>query len=184
MERYFDFEKVQADVVCSLEAVVKKHGIDLYHPIAVAAVIGAISSPLKLHKLQGTPLTKPLGRAGSEAYEASELIWKVEEIKSPHSLIVSPMMDAIAASLTRASSLTMPELFRNAHQLHLKCADPTLPGDESAWSGEGENSSAFCSAISYLLKADLIRELPNSEVRTFELGVSYDLKMARGAPGD
>lgn len=46
-----------------------------------------------------TTLTNDLGKAGEQAYLASRLPAVVELLKSPHSQIVNPMMDAIAAAV-------------------------------------------------------------------------------------
>ena len=101
MQRHYDFDAIHRDVARALETALARHGIDrLYAPLAVAAVLEAVASPLKLQQT-ATPLTAQMGRAGTEAYLASRLPRAVELLKSPHSRIVNPMMDAIADSVER-----------------------------------------------------------------------------------
>ena len=64
MDRYYNFEAIRDDLQASVEETLRQHGLDVYHPLAVSAVLETISSPLKLNKLQGTTLTQPMGEAG------------------------------------------------------------------------------------------------------------------------
>ena len=93
-------------------------------------------------------------------------------------------MNAIAAALPKAKVLTLSEMFRNADEFFTKRADPTVPRDEGMWAGSPEDNSAFRSAMSCLSEAELLRELSDTEVPTFELSASYNLEAARWAPGD
>ena len=100
MERYFDERKLQDDVHSAITQALAGHGLEPYHPLAVSTVLEAIASPLKF-QLQATPLSQKVGKLGVEIYFASSLLRAVELLKSPHSLIVNPMMDVATVALFR-----------------------------------------------------------------------------------
>ncbi len=104
MKRRDDFEAVCTDVGNAISEALARHNLDPFDAIAVCAVVGAMASPFKLHHLRGTRLTREVGRFGQMAYNASCLARSVEEIKSSDSLVVNPMMDAIAGRSRMQSS--------------------------------------------------------------------------------
>lgn len=112
MERRDDFEAVCADVGNAINEALARHNLDPFDALAVCAVVEAMASPFKLHRLRGTRLTREVGRFGQTAYNASLLARSIEEIKSPHSLVVNPMMDAIAGALAKRGSIVDAELPR------------------------------------------------------------------------
>ena len=110
MERRDDFDAVCADVGNAISEALARHNLDPFDALALCAVVEAMASPFKLHHLRGTRLTREVGRFGQKAYNASCLARSIEEIKSPDSLVVNPMMDAIAGALADKGSIADAEL--------------------------------------------------------------------------
>jgi hypothetical protein len=157
MQRHYDFDVLHRDIARALEKTLARHGIDsLYSPLAVAAVLEAVASPLKLQQT-ATPLTGRMGRAGTEAYLASRLPRAVELLKSPHSRIVNPMMDAIAAAIHRRRA-PAPDAVLRRDALRILLARPRLSdrGAERALADDASLAPAFLSARSYLEEGSLI----------------------------
>lgn len=112
MKRRDDFEAVCADVGNAINEALARHNLDPFDALALCAVLEAMASPFKLHHLRGTRLTREVGRFGQKAWNASCLARGIEEIKSPHSLVVNPMMDAIAGALVKKEVIADAELPR------------------------------------------------------------------------
>lgn len=99
MKRYYDYDKLRESCVDAVNRVAQEAGLEASHPLVTFAALDAIASSLKLLKITGSPLSRLPGRLGTDAYLASILARKVEELKSPHSLTVNGVMDEIVAAL-------------------------------------------------------------------------------------
>lgn len=175
MERYHAFDEVRDDMSSAIEAIAQRHGIDTAHPIAMMAVLEAIASPLKLHKLNGTPLTRAVGMAGSDAYEASLLARRVEEIKSPASLVVNPMMDSIAAALSGGAQLSRSSLLVEACRVFMEDDSSEPLVGVTAMANDPRTQAAFGSALGYLSETEIVVERLNEGGSLFELAGDFKL---------
>jgi hypothetical protein len=128
----------------------------VYSPLAVCCVLEAIASPLKF-QITATPLTHDLGMAGVHTYMASRLPAVVELLKSPHSQIVNPMMDAITAAVHRNKGPVPDQnLFRDTLRVHLKRPRLTQAGIPKALAEDASLAPAFQSAKAYLKEGGVI----------------------------
>lgn len=159
MEKYFDERGLLNDVDRALVQALAKHGLEPYHPLAVSTVLEVIASPLKF-QIQATPLSRRVGKLGVETYLASRLLRAVELLKSPHSLIVNPMMDAaIVALVRRRGPIPKDEMLRDALRVHLnrprlsESAIPKVAGNSLAM-----YQAALGSALSYLVEGGIACE--------------------------
>lgn len=166
MKRYYDGDQILADVSRALEEALSRHGLEVYSLLGVTTVLEAISSPLKLHNLQGKA-GHEMGRLGQQAYYASTLARRIALLQSPHSLTVNPMMESIVVALQRAkTSLDEPTLRRNAYRVFLGKPRVTVPAAEK------ENSSlspAFSSARDYLTEGKIISQTDTGLWRLHDL---------------
>lgn len=171
MEGYYNFESIRDELTSAVEAVAERHDLELAHPLLLAAVLEVIASPLKLHKLQGTPLTRPVGTAGIDAYLTSLLARRVEEIKAPGSLIVNPLMDAAVATLRDGRVLDRSDLLYQTCRALLDNVTSTSSDVISAtrMAQEQRTQSAFESALRYLKEAEIIIEQPGTREPRYEL---------------
>ena len=148
-QKYYDHELMLEDVTTAIKGAFRRHGIDnIYNTLSVCMVVEAISSPLK-YQINANPLTKRLGFSGVDTYLYSRLPCCVELLKSPHSVTVNPLMDAIAAALLKHKSpISDDELFRDALRIHLGKPRLTNP---VANSKHASLHPAFLSARNYLM---------------------------------
>lgn len=166
MKNYYDGDQILADVSRALEEALSRHGVELYSLLGVTTVLEAISSPLKLHNLQGKAGQK-MGRLGQQAYYASTLPRRIALLQSPNSQTVNPMMESIAVALQRAKTpLDEATLRRNAYRAFLGKPRATISAAEK------ENSSlspAFASARGYLTEGKIISQTDTGLWRLHEL---------------
>lgn len=159
MKRYFDEMKLQDDVDSAITKALAEHGLDPYHPLAVATVLVAISSPLKF-MLQATSLSHKVGKFGFETYSASRVLRAVELLKSPHSLIVNPMMDAATvALLRRREPVPKTEMLRDTLRVHLnrpRLSERGIP--KAAGNSLYMYQAALSSALTYLVEGEIVSE--------------------------
>jgi len=164
MKRYFDGDQILADVSCALQDTLLRHGVELYSLLGITTVLEAISSPLKLHNLQGKAGQK-MGRL--QAYCASTLPRRIALLQSPHSRTVNPMMESIAVALQRAKTpLDEATLRCNAYRVFLGKPRATIAAAEK------ENSllsPAFSSARDYLTEGKIISQTGTGLWRLHEL---------------
>ena len=99
MERYYDFPKLSQAVTAAIESAAEEADLELSHPLVVYAVLEAIWPSLVQMKMFGTALSTNIARFAGEAYHASLLARRVEELKAPHSLTVNGVMDDVVAAL-------------------------------------------------------------------------------------
>ena len=171
MEQFYDFDAMRRDVAQALEEAFAKHSIaTLYFPLAVCTVLEVMASPLKFQN-SATPLTHEMGRAGVDVYLASRLPRAVELLKSPHSQIVNPMMDAIAAAIHRHKGPVPDQnLLRDALRVHLKRPRLTKAGVPKALRKDASLAPAFQSAKEYLEKRGVITRTEDGQSwRLFDL---------------
>lgn len=166
MKRNYDGDQILADVSRALEQALSRHRLEVYSLLGVTTVLEAISSPLKLHNLQGKA-GHEMGRLGQQAYYASTLPRRIALLQSPHSQTVNPMMESIAVALQRAKTpLDETTLRRNAYRVFLSKPRVTIPAAEK------ENSSlspAFSSARDYLIEGKIISRTDTGLWRLHEL---------------
>lgn len=157
MKRFHDLDALQEALSIAIADVLSRHGIgSLYAPLAVCAALRVFASPIK-YQIGATPLTYGMGMTGFDAYLASKLPAAVEQIKSPYSRIVNPLMDAIAAAIARHKRpLRDKELFRNALRIHLEKPKLTVRGIQAVLRQNGSLEPAFGSARGYLEEAKII----------------------------
>lgn len=166
MKRYFDGDQILADVSRALEDTLARHGVELYSLLGVTTVLEAISSPLKLHSLQGRVGHK-MGRLGQQAYYASTLPRRIALLQSPHSQTVNPMMESIAVALQRAKApLDEATLRRDAYRVFLGKPRATIAAAEKEISSL---SPAFSSARDYLTEGKIISQTDTGLWRLHEL---------------
>jgi hypothetical protein len=159
LERYFDDRKLLEDVNSAITKALAEHGLEPYHPLAVATVLEAVASPLKF-QLQATPLSHKVGKLGVEIYFASRVLRAVELLKSPHSQIVNPMMDAATlALLRRRQPLPKSEMLRDALRVHLnkpRLSERGIP--KAAGNSLNMYQAALGSALTYLVEGEIVSE--------------------------
>ncbi len=156
MQRFHDGERIVADLHDGITRVLQAHGIsDTYDILAVAAVLQAIGSELKFQiGANPNPLAPKLGGTGWEALMASRLPMQVALLQSPHSLIVNPMMEAVAAALRdRGKPTSEAVLLRRS--VAIQRERENRQGGEV--SGGPTLASAFRSALAYLAEGGVIR---------------------------
>ncbi|HEV2596444.1 MAG TPA: hypothetical protein VGU01_14730 [Sphingomicrobium sp.] len=169
MYRYEGLDDLVANMTDAVAVVAAKHGLEVWDALTLCAVIESISSPLKLHKLKGSLLSRPMGEFGIKTYYASLIARAVEQIKSPHSLVVNPMMEAIIAALANESG-PMPEAALAAQAQRLLALH--CDGSEEK-PQEVSPTPAFHSPLRYLSEAGLIeRSEPHS---SWQLSVTLQL---------
>ena len=161
MQQFYDFDAVLEDVSAAVSDVMRRHGLEVYGPLAVCAVLEAISSPLKFQKLKGSPLMKKVGLKGMEAYLASFTARRVEVLKSPASLIVNAMMDAIALALLKKGSVPKDRLFREAVKVHLDLSGHPKNEIDEAFEKHASLLSATVSAVGYLQEGHVVQSSDN-----------------------
>jgi hypothetical protein len=166
MNKYYDGDQILTDVSHALEEALSRHGLQVYSLLGVTTVLEAISSPLKLHNLQGKA-GHDMGRLGQQAYDAATLPRRIALLQSPHSQTVNPMMESIFVALRRAKApLDETTLRRNAYRVFLGKPRATIAAAEK------ENSSlspAFSSALDYLKQGKIISQTDASLWRLHEL---------------
>lgn len=146
MRRFYDGERITADVNRALEAALAKHGLQVWDLLGVTTVLEVIASPMKSHVAQIAG--HDLGVKGVDTFIASTLARRVALLQNPNSVIVNPMMEAIAVALQRARSpLSEKRLKLVAYRLFLKDLGTTV---KLAERDNSALSSAFSSACSYL----------------------------------
>jgi len=156
VRRYYDYEALLTDLQASIESTLEKHDLQGFHPLVVCALLEIVASPLKFHKWQGTPLTRPVGEAGLETYLRSRLACEVEQLKSPHSVIVNPLMDAVAAAIKKRSSLPPDELLRDVLRVYLGKPRLTHAGVPTELAKDSSIEPAIQSALAYLQEGQVI----------------------------
>lgn len=160
MQRFYDYQAIWSDVSEAVSASLRSHGLEAYHPIAVCAVLEAIASPLKA-QISGPALMQKVGYLGVETYLASLIARRVEVLKSPHSLIVNPMMDAIALALLKKGELPKERMFREALKVYLGLSGKPKNEIDSALQDHAHLEYAFSSALEYLQQGDVIEPCEN-----------------------
>ena len=155
MKRYYDGDEILTDVSRALEEALSRHGLEVYSLLGVTTVLEAISSPLKLHNLQGKA-GHDMGRLGQQAYYASTLPRRVALLQSPHSQTVNPLMESIFVALQRAKlPLDQTTLRRGAYRVFLGKPRATVAAAEKE---NSSLSSAFSSALDYLTQGKIISQ--------------------------
>lgn len=166
MKSYYDGDQILADVSRALEEALSRHGVELHSLLGVTTVLEAISSPLKLHNLQGKAGHK-MGQLGQQAYYASSLPRRIALLQRPHSQTVDPMMESIAVALQRAKTpLDETTLRRNAYRVFLGKPRATITAAEKE---SGSLSPAFASARDYLTEGKIISRTDTGLWRLHEL---------------
>lgn len=155
MQSYFDEDALRRDIEAAVTKALEPHGVDMFHPLAVCAVLEVISSPLK-HQISGSPLMQKVGYVGVELYAATHLPRRVEALKSPHSLIVNHLMDAIAAALAKKGPLPKERMFREALKIHLDLSGKPKAEIDRAVSENHSLKAALESALTYLQEGRVI----------------------------
>lgn len=155
MERHYDGDRILEDVSRAMGEALGKHGVEVHSLLGVTTVLEAISSPLKLHRLQGIAGAE-MGRLGQEAYDASTIPRRIALLQSLHSQTVNRMMESIAVALQRAKTPPDEDALRlGAYRVFLSKPRATRA------SAERENSAlspAFSSAREYLAEGRVISQ--------------------------
>lgn len=156
MQKFEKYAEMVADVTRAINAAVTPYGLHTYSPLAVYAVLDAIASPLKALAPNG-PLAWDVCDKGLQTYDASRLAAAVERLKSPSSVIVNPMMDAIVVALARHENpMPVHLLFRNTLRAFLARPRLTFAGIPAALRANTSLDPAFASARDYLARGHVI----------------------------
>lgn len=156
MQKFEKYAEMVAEVTRAINAAVTPYGLHTYSPLAVYAVLDAIASPLKSLAPNG-PLAWDVCDKGLQTYYASRLAAAVERLKSPSSLVVNPMMDAIVVALARHEKpMPVHLLFRNTLRAFLARPRLTCAGIPAALRANSSLDPAFKSACGYLVNGHVI----------------------------
>ncbi len=156
MQKFEKYAEMAADVTRAINAAVSPYGLHTYSPLAIYAVLEAIASPLKSLATNGL-LAWDVCEKGLPTYYASRLAVAVERIKSPSSLIVNPMMEAIVVALAaHEKPVPVHLLFRNTLRVFLARPRLTCAGIPAALRANSSLDPAFESARGYLSRDHVI----------------------------
>lgn len=156
MQQFEKYAEMVEDVTRAINAAVTPYGLHTYSPLAVYAVLDAIASPLKSLAPKG-PLAWDVCEKGWQTYHASRLAAAVERLKSPSSLIVNPVMDAIVVALAHyGKPMPVDLLFRNTLRVFLARPRLTFAGVPAALRANSSLDPAFRSARGYLVRGHVI----------------------------
>jgi hypothetical protein len=167
MQRFYDFETILREVSSALEEIAQRNNLELHHPVTLCAILEAIASPLKAQKLHGSPLMQKVGLRAIEAYLASLAARKVELLKSPHSLRVNPMMDAVVMALLKKGTVPKDRLFREALKVHLPLSGRAKGEIDAAVEKHEYLEASLASALAYLQEGEVVR--PSEDGTGWEL---------------
>ena len=170
MYKFELFEEMSEEIARAVNLAVSKYGFGHHNePLVVYALMDFMGSPLKSLLSKG-PLARDVGMKGFDAFMASRIAAAVEVLKSPSSLIVNPMMDAIAAAVARHDGPTPDNLlFRNTLRVFLQRPRLSLAGVPAALRKNGSLQSAFGSACGYLQQGGVIARI--SDGTAWELSI-------------
>lgn len=157
MYKFEAYQQMSDDIAQAIGVAVSRHGFGhQFHPLVVYAVLNTVGSPLKSLIAQG-PLARSVGMKGIETFYASRIAAAVEVLKSPSSLIVNPMMDAIAFAILKNSGLTANNLLlRNTLRVLLNRPRLSNAGLPAALRKDSSLEPAFHSALGYLEQGSVI----------------------------
>lgn len=162
MQRYYDGPKLISDLQRAVEQVLTEHGLgSTYGLLPVCAMLEVMASPLK-HLIAVSPLTRRMGELGVEIYYRSHLPMRVALAQSPHSMVVNPMMEAMAAAVARHTAPLPDELLlRDTLRVFLDRPRLTVKGVPKALTADPSLLPAFGSAKQYLQEAEIIQPTPD-----------------------
>jgi hypothetical protein len=143
VKRYYDLGTLSGEIARELETLADQNGLTSFHPIMICAVLEVIASPLKALLTKG-PLAAEVGENGLKTYYASRLLAAVEEIKSPHSMTVNPLMEAAVSAVRKHREVRESDLLQlTINELREDVNEHSIP-------------PGFQSAIDYLQQTGII----------------------------
>lgn len=162
MQSFYDHDKIVTDVRQAVLGALEANGVaDAYNALAVGALLEAFASEIKYQTI-GSPLTHDVGILGLRAYEQSRLAMRVAVAQSPQSLIVNPLMEAVAAALARSRKpMGEATLRRKAVAIHLRRPKLSAADLRLACIEDASLEPALGSALHHLHEAGIIRRNPD-----------------------
>jgi hypothetical protein len=155
MKRFYDYDTIVRDVTEALRVALEPHQLDIWHPLALCAVIEAAASPLKA-QVAGPLLMRKVGRDGVDVYLASRLAQRVEVLKSPSSEVVNPMMDAIVLALLKKGAIPQERLFREALKVYLGLSGRPKAEIDASLGANANLGHTLNSALNYLQEGGVV----------------------------